>query len=171
MPRFRKESLNGPCKIEIRKVHFPWIQVFKWKWIWLQDVHKLVIIPKTRMSESYAPMIIRHVRTFYRFDMSAFFVDYSTLWNPSRILKSKFDTLAGNHLEHPKIETKKWGNLMPWSFWFHFYYHWNPTWNCCNDFQRTVNWTYQAFTDCRPVLLVLAIVSLASGQCHAVLFI
>ena len=27
MPRFRKESLNGPCKIEIRKVHFPWTQV------------------------------------------------------------------------------------------------------------------------------------------------
>ena len=60
------------------------------------------------MSESYDPMIIRHVRTFYRFDMSAFFVDYSTcshsdkigyystLWNPSRILKIKFDTLACN---------------------------------------------------------------------------
>ena len=62
------------------------------------------------------PMIIRHVRTFYRFDMSALFVDYSTcshsgkigyystLWNPSRILKIKFDTLACNlHGHHDRI--------------------------------------------------------------------
>ena len=68
------------------------------------------------MSESYAPMIIRHVRTFYRFDMSAFFVDYSTcphsgkigdystLWNPSRILKIKFDTLACNRSKVMKVE-------------------------------------------------------------------
>ena len=139
MPRFRKESLIVlPSYFEIRKVHFPWTQVSKWKWIWLQDVHKLVIIPDTRMlslAESYDPMIIRHVRTFYRFDMSALLVDYSTcshsgkigdystLWNPSRILKTKFDTLACNlwNLSDICIKTRTAESKSQGSpFWGHF---------------------------------------------------